>query len=249
MNKYAKGIFITKVGTEIIKQRLNEIIEDSKKYAPNNSMRRNLYKSICHQLIQLFDDYFENNIWSVSNCREMLCNMYFSDNIEQLQFKEAYVKGILVELKIMLNNMIPLNHLPSCSDMFEIKEKDIVLKSIKNISQNEITLKFTSAINLVDKAGDVSKINEIASFYIPIYNELNRLIYEEHWTLSSIEQHLLLRVKAELGYCYLAAVKTGIEVKQEVKDLIKNEDQAKNYINKYSQSDYNFNSYLLSPQI
>lgn len=245
MNNYTKGIFITKIGAEIVKQKLEDIIKEFQKYAPNNSMRRNFYKGICLKIIQLFDDCFENNIWSVHHCKNILHNMYISDNIEQLKNIEIYIKGILIELKAMFNSAILLKDLPSCKDILEIKDKDIAVKCAKDLVQNNIISKSISTIVLIDKAKNVVTIDDVAQFYLAIYQELKRLNYEEHWSLSPIEQTLLSKAREELGYCYLAYVKTGIEIAQEVRDLIKDEKQANNYIS--SQYNNNLNNHLLSP--
>ncbi|MBQ9255104.1 MAG: hypothetical protein IJ180_10075 [Bacteroidales bacterium] len=244
MNNYTKGIFITKVGAEIIKQKLEDIIREFQKYAPNKQRLRHLCKKVCYLLIDFLGTYFENKMWSVNNYKRKLNSISMSDNIETLQKDMTYINSLLFDLKLMLSNTIPLKDFPSCKGILEIKDKDIAVKCAKDLVQNNIISKSISNIVLIDKAKNVVTIDDVAQFYLAIYQELKRLNDEEHWSLSSIEQTLLSKAREELGYCYLAYVKTSIEIAQEVRDLIKDENQANNYIS----SQYNnLNNHLLSP--
>lgn len=235
-------MFLTKENSMISKQTITNFFD---KFENVNIGDIDALKELCNDCSEVLDICYHNETWSIYNCKSLMKK--YSDNNDRLSLINIVsdIQKLLSWTLNTIDNSVSLNNLPSCRDILKISDKDIALKCAKDLVQNNIISKFTSAITLTDKVGDASQINEIASFYIPIYNELNRLIDKEHWTLSPIEQNLLLRVKAELGYCYLAAIKTGIEIAQELKDLIKTEDQARNYIDKYSQSNCNFNNYSL----
>lgn len=67
----------------------------------------------------------------------------------------------------------------------------------------------------------VVKIENVKSYYQNNLEELQKELLEKGGTPSPIEQFLLDKFEAELGYCNMALFKTGMSIAKETLDLAK----------------------------
>jgi len=75
------------------------------------------------------------------------------------------------------------------------------------------------AILLGSKINDVIKIEDVKDYYHRNLEELQNEIKLKGALASFMEQFLLDKFNAEIGYCNLALVKAGIGITDELKDI------------------------------
>ncbi len=80
------------------------------------------------------------------------------------------------------------------------------------------------------KIKDAIEISDIRNYYEEEIKELQKELREEQRKITPIEQFLMDKFNAEIGYCDIASVKTGIGAAKEVVGLL---DIARKNINKY----------------
>ena len=222
------GLFITKIGVDEIKQRVNEIEVYNKRYAADIKQDKALCKSYCNKTLRLLEDCFMPDMWAIEKSKRRLYDYKDSDNFEMLKIGKATCDVILTNINSMLTTVVPLKDFPSCKEFLDIT-KDVSAEVAKQAINDRIAKMGLHGILAVEKANDAIDIMDIFKFYNNIVVELNREVTEEHWVLSPLEQALLDRAKAEQGYCFLAMLKTGYNFVKELKGII-DEATAKNDI-------------------
>ena len=97
--------------------------------------------------------------------------------------------------------------------------RDIISKA-KDLIKGD-TVKFTVAALLFgSQIKDVVGIDDVKGYYKRALNELNNEIREKGGYVSSIEQYLLDKFNAEIGYCDIALLKAGMGVTEELKEMV-----------------------------
>lgn len=128
--------------------------------------------------------------------------------------------------------MIPIKELPSCKKLTELSAEDIVAKA-KDLVKNNVVKAGVGIILLGSKAHDVVKIEDVKSYYNDRLNQLNSEILIKGKLISLMEQFLLDKFNAEIGYCNLALFKAGLGIVDELKGLV---EVGGKHIEKYEQS-------------
>ena len=137
--------------------------------------------------------------------------------------------NMLCELKLLVRTMVPIKDLPSCKKLAELSAEDVVSKA-KNLVKNDIVKAGVGALLLGFKIDDVVKIEDVRSYYNDRLTQLNSEILAKHENPSPIEQYLLDKFHAEIGYCNLALFNAGIGIADEMRGLV---EIGKRHIEKY----------------
>jgi hypothetical protein len=139
------------------------------------------------------------------------------DNID-IDAAKWLISDMLLHLKKLVSSMIPIKDLPSCKKLIGLSAEDLIAKA-KDLVKSDIVKVGVGAILLGSKINDVIKIEDVKDYYYRNLEELQNEIKLKGNQVSFIEQFLLDKFNAEIGYCNLALVKTGIGTTEELKDM------------------------------
>lgn len=101
-----------------------------------------------------------------------------------------------------------------------------------DLIKSDIVKGIAKSLLLGTKLKDAIKISDIRKYYNDQIEELQKKLHEEQREISPIEQFLMDKFNAEIGYCDIASVKTGIGATKELVGLL---DIARNNIKKFEQ--------------
>ena len=163
-------------------------------------------------------------LYTVEKTKKKLKDGMTSDNVTILMGTSTYAYSILCDIDSRFAHVIPLSEFPSCKHMLSL-EKDLIKTAIKELCEDNPVVKQLINIGAIAKGiYDANTIIQVLLFYKNFIVELEREQNDEHWTLCEIEQWLLDKANAECGYCYLALLKVGCTLSEEIHDFI---DEAK----------------------
>lgn len=210
----------------------------------NSKLRRALFKSYCHDTTKVFDDCFETTLLGMTRCKTKVKTYETMDNID-IDMATFHIVNMLLNLKGIVKSMIPIKDLPSCKKLTEMSAEDIVAKA-KDLVKNDIVKADVGILLLGSKIHDVVHIEDVRNYYTGCLNQLNSEIQIKKQPISSIEQFLLDKFNAEIGYCSLALIKAGINITKEMKDLAeiskKHADKFEHYQSVYNENIVFYNS-------
>ena len=148
-----------------------------------------------------------------------LCEKYNSRNgVDYIQ-QRALIVDMLCELKDIARTMVPIKDLPSCKKLTELSAEDIVSKA-KDLVKNDFVKAAVGVYLLGSKINDVVTIGDVKGYYSERLAQLNSEIRTKGRSISPIEQFLLDKFNAEIGYCNIALFKAGIGAAEELKGLV-----------------------------
>ena len=101
-----------------------------------------------------------------------------------------------------------------------------------DLIKSDIVKGIAKSLLLGTELKDAIKISDIRKYYNDQIEELQKKLHEEQREISPIEQFLMDKFNAEIGYCDIASVKTGIGATKELVGLL---DIARNNIKKFEQ--------------
>jgi len=136
---------------------------------------------------------------------------------------------MLCELKDIARTMVPIKDLPSCKKLAELSAEDVVSKA-KDLVKNDFVKAVVGTYLLGSKVNDVVTIEDVKGYYSERLAQLNSEIRAKGRLISPIEQFLLDKFNAEIGYCNIALLKAGIGAVEELKGLV---EIGKKHIEKY----------------
>ena len=139
------------------------------------------------------------------------------------------IVDMLCELKDIARTMVPIKDLPSCKKLTELSAEDIVSKA-KDLVKNDVVKAAVGVYLLGSKVNDVVTIGDVKGYYSERLAQLNSEIRTKGRSISPIEQFLLDKFNAEIGYCNIALFKAGIGAVEELKGLV---EIGKKHIEKY----------------
>lgn len=188
------------------------------KYSGRSGDSRALLKSYCHDTIEVLEDCFDTSLLGITRCINKVKLYQGGDNVntEQAIF---YIVDMLIRLKNIAKAMVPIKDLPSCKSLIGLSSEDIVSKA-KDLVKNDIVRVGVSALLLGSSINKVVKIEDVKWFYKDSLEELNNEILIKGNSVSPLEQFLLDKFNAEIGYCNLAMTKAGIGAFDAVKDIV-----------------------------
>lgn len=192
-----------------------------KKYNHRNGVdykqQKMLFRSYCHDTINLFDECFETSMLGMIRCK---ARVKAYQSIDDLDIRTATydIVAMLCELKSLVSTMVTIKDLPSCKKLTELSAEDIISKA-KDLVKNDIVKAGVGILLLGSKMNDVVKIEDVRQYYDDRLKQLKSEIILKDNAISPIEQYLLDKFNAEIGYCNLAMLKAGIGVTNELKGL------------------------------
>lgn len=238
-----KGIFIIKVGADNLIRKIDELCSKyNSRSATNNKQSLALYRLYCHDIYSMLNTSFETGMWGIERCKRFIEKCRCSDDVNIINATLPVIIGMLIDLKYITQNSIPIKEFPSCKKLTELSCEDAISLS-KDLVKNGI-IKNTISVILLGKAiSDGIEIVHIRQFYENMLEELRREITEKQHTLIPIEQFLIDKCNAEIGYCDIAMIKTGLKAGKEIKGLM---DTAHKNIEKFEKETSIYNTKEIS---
>ena len=212
-------IFVAVKETDYIEAQIGELCEKySNRFGANFVQQRALFRSYCYDTIKLFEDCFETSMLGIQRCKTKV-EVY--RKIDDLDIGKAVfdIVDMLCDLKDIVRTMVPIKDLPSCKKLIELSAEDIVSKA-KDLVKNDIVKAVVGVYLLGSKVNDVVKIEDVKGYYSERLAQLNSEILTKGKLISPMEQFLLDKFNAEIGYCNIALFKAGIGAVEEYKGLV-----------------------------
>jgi len=229
-----KGVFLITAKKEEVRQRISRIGERYPHlYGMSFKQDVAMLRTSCYDIISMMEDCFEMNMAAATRYRNMLENIAHKDNPTGIEVYAVY--AILVDFRTMVDLSIPIEDLPSCKKLTELSEKDAIAAA-KDLIKNDIVKAGIGLLLLGLKAGEMVQVSHVKTFYNEQLAILESDIREAGRHANEIENLLIDKFNAEIGYCNLAMFKIGIDSAKEVVDLI---DKSKQDIQKYEQGQGN----------
>lgn len=211
-------IFVLVKDKDTIVAQIDNLCE---KYSLNitgsERQQRAVLRNYCHDVISLLNDCFETNLLGAKRCISKVSGFYRSDYIN-INAAFWIICDMLLKLRGITINSIAFKDLPSCKELTKLSPEDIV-SSANDLTKNNIVKATTSVVLLGKTVCDAINIVDIRNFYKRNLEELEKELLENNGDVSPIEQFLISKFKAELGYCHIAMFKAGIGGLKEIKTL------------------------------
>ena len=190
--------------------------------------QRALFRSYCHDTIKVFDECFATSLLGMIRCKAKVEAYQTKDDID---FGKATldIVNMLWDLKKIVRTMVPIKDLPSCKKLIELSPEDIVSKA-KDLVKSDIIKAGIGTLLLGSKISDIVNIEDVKSYYSERLSQLQDEIKIKGGMMSPIEQFLLDKFNAEIGYCNIALFKAGIGISKELRELV---DIGRKHIDKY----------------
>lgn len=214
-----KEIYVAKKDKDYVLAKIDSLCRKyHNRVGVNDEQRKALFRGYCHDTVEVFDECFETTMLGMKRCINKVEGFQKLDNID-IGAASLVILNILVDLKEVVMGMIPIKDLPSCKKLTELSLEDAISKA-KDLVKNDIVKAGGSTLLLCKKTYDVVTILDVRSYYQNCLEKLQNEIQIKDSQISPIEQFLLDKFKAELGYCHLAMFKTGIGAAKEISDLV-----------------------------
>ena len=211
-------IFVAIKETDYIEAQIGRLCEKyNNRSGADYVQQRALFRSYCYDTIKLFEDCFERSLLGIQRCAAKVKGY---QTIDDLDIRRATfdIVDMLCELKDIVKTMVPIKDLPSCKKLAELSGEDIVAKA-KDLVKNDFVKAAVGAYLLGSKVNDVVKIEDVKGYYSERLAQLKSEILTKGKGISPMEQFLLDKFNAEIGYCNNALFKAGIGAAEELKGL------------------------------
>ncbi len=237
-------IFVAIKGTDYIEARIEELCEKyNSRSGADYVQQRALFRSYCYDTIKLFEDCIETSMLGVQRCMSKVKGYQTIDDFD-IRLATFDIVDMLCELRNIVRTMVPIKDLPSCKKLTELSAEDIVSKA-KDLVKNDFVKAAVGAYLLGTKVNDVVKIEDVKDYYSDRLAQLNSEIQTKGKGISLMEQFLLDKFNAEIGYCNIALFKAGIGAVEELKGLVEiGRKHIEKFENEYRGSGRNDEMYL-----
>lgn len=226
-----KEIYVAKKDKEYVLAKIDALCRKyHHRIGVNDEQRKALFRGYCHDTVEVFDECFETTLLGMKRYISTIEDFRKRDNLD-LEAASLIILKMLVDLKEVVREMISIKDLPSCKKLTRLSLEDAISKA-KDLVKNDIVNAGVSTLLLCKKTYDAVTIKDVRSYYQNCLKELQNEIQMKGGQISPIEQFLLDKFNAELGYCHIAMFKTGIDATKELSDLV---EIAKKDIEKYEQ--------------
>ena len=211
-------IFVAIKETDYIEAQIGGLCEKyNNRCGADYVQQRALFRSYCYETIKLFEDCFETSMLGIQRCVSKVKGYQTIDNLD-IRRATFDIVDMLCELKDIVRTMVPIKDLPSCKKLTELSADDIASKA-KDLVKNDIVKAVVGVYLLGSKVNDVVKIEDVKGYYSERLAQLNSEIQTKGKGISPMEQFLLDKFNAEIGYCNIALFKAGIGAVEELKGL------------------------------
>lgn len=180
--------------------------------------QRALLRSFCHDTIKVFDECFATSLLGMMRCKAKVKAYEISDTID-IGLATLEIVDMLLDLKKMVRTMVPIKDLPSCKDLTELSPEEILSKA-KDLVKNDVVKAIGGALLIGSKVCDVVRIEDVRSYYNDRLSQLTEEIKTKGGSMSPIEQFLMDKFNAEIGYCNIALFKAGLGISEELKGFV-----------------------------
>ena len=222
-------IFVGVKEVGYIETQISRLCEKyNNRYGVDYIQQRALFRNYCHDTINVFEDCFETSMLGMQRCVNKVKAYQTKDDLD-IRIATLDIVDMLCELKDIARTMVPIKDLPSCKKLAELSAEDIVSKA-KNLVKNDFVKAAVGVYLLGSKVNDVVTIEDVKGYYSERMAQLNSEIRTKDKLISPIEQFLLDKFNAEIGYCNIALLKAGIGAAEELKGLV---EIGKKHIEKY----------------
>ena len=212
-------IFVGVKEVGYIETQISKLCE---KYNSRNGVdyvqQRALFRNYCHDTINVFEDCFETSMLGMQRCVNKVKAYQTKDDLD-IRIATLDIVDMLCELKDIARTMVPIKDLPSCKKLTELSGVDIVAKA-KDLVKNDYVKAAVGAFLLGSKVNDVVKIEDVKGYYSERLAQLNSEIQTKGKGVSPMEQFLLDKFNAEIGYCNIALFKAGFGAAEELRGLV-----------------------------
>jgi hypothetical protein len=222
-------IFVAVKDVDYIETKIGNLCEKYKnRCGVDYVQQRALFRNYCYDTVNVFEDCFETSMLGMQRCVSKVKGYQSKDDLD-LRVATFDIVEMLCELRDIVRTMVPIKDLPSCRKLIELSAEDIV-SNAKDLVKNDVVKAVVGVYLLGSKVNDVVKIEDVKGYYSERLAQLNSEIRTKGKLISPIEQFLLDKFNAEIGYCNIALLKAGIGAVEELKDLV---EIGKMHIGKY----------------
>ena len=212
-------IFVAIKDTDYIEAQIGGLCDKyNNRCGTDYVQQRALFRSYCYDTIKMFDDCFETSMLGIQRCMSKVKGYQTIDDLD-IGLARIDIVEMLCELRNIVRMMVPIKDLPSCKKLTELSVEDIVSKA-KDLVKNDFVKAAVGAYILGSKINDVVKIEDVKCYYSEHLAQLNSEIQTKGKGISPMEQFLLDKFNAEIGYCNIALFKAGIGAAEELKGLV-----------------------------
>ena len=192
------------------------------------TQQRALFRSYCHDTIKVFDDCFATSMLGMMRCKSKVETYQALDNIE-IGTATLDIVDMLLQLKMLVKTMVPIKDLPSCKKLTELSAEDIISKA-KDLLKSDILKAGIGVLLLGSKINGVVRIEDVKGYYKNRLSQLTQEILTKGGLTTPVEQFLIDKFNAEIGYCNVALFKAGIGITEELKGFV---EIGRKHIEKY----------------
>lgn len=226
-----RGIFVIKGKENAIAQIEHLCKKYNLKNAANNVQSIAIFKAYCRETISMLKICFATEMQGAARCKRFVEAFLHTDDINITQAATIQIFDMLMRLRNIAQNSIRIKDMPSCKKLTELSTEDATAAAT-DLIKSDIVKGIAKSLLLGTKLKDAIKISDIRKYYNDQIEELQKELHEEQREISPIEQFLMDKFNAEIGYCDIASIKTGIGAAKEVVGLL---DIARKNIDKFEQ--------------
>lgn len=226
-----QGIFVIKDKENAIAQIESLCKKYNSKNVVNNKQLVALFKAYCRETINMLETCFATEMQGATRCKRFVEELLYTDDINFAKIGFNQIFDMSMCLRNIAQNSIRIKDMPSCRKLIEMSPEDAASAAI-DLVKSDIVKGFVKSWLLGTKVKDAIEISDIRRYYNAQIKELQKELREEQREISPIEQFLMDKFNAEIGYCDIASVKTGIGAVKEAIGLL---DIAHKNIKKFEQ--------------
>ena len=190
----------------------------SGRQANNTKEEKKLYRDYFHDVNECLRECFYETFGSIRRCLAFVYGAQHTDDICYQRVALYRVFCFLMELYRIVPDAISINDFPSCKDLLQLSEEDMVSAANDLVGNNVVKSKI-SFVLLGKGMDNLIKIGDVMAFYDNMANEMKADINEKVFSDISLESFLLKKAKAEYAYCFLALLKVGRGIGKEAKSI------------------------------
>ena len=218
MNTF-KGMFLLKKEKNETVCAIKELCDSySGRQANNTKEEKSLYHEFFHDVNECLKECFYETFGSIRRCLAFVYGAQHTDDICYQRVALYRVFCFLMELYRIVPDAIFINDFPSCKDLLQLSEEDMVSAANDLVGNNVVKSKI-SFVLLGKGMDNLIKIGDVMAFYDNMANEMKADINEKVFSDISLESFLLKKAKAEYAYCFLALLKVGRGIGKEAKSI------------------------------
>ncbi len=214
-----RGIFVVKDKENTVAQIDSLCKKYGLKSAVNNVQTKALFRAYCRDTIYMLEKCFAIEMQGAARCKRFVGAFLHTDDINITPVATIQIFNMLMQLHNIAQNAIRIKNLPSCKKLTELSTEDAVAAAT-DLVKSDIVKGVAKSWLLGTKNKDAIEISDIRKYYNDQIEELQKELCEERREISLIEQFLMDKFNAEIGYCDIASIKTGAGIAKETAGLL-----------------------------